>query len=138
MQFLDQVWKTVQYVSIGLEVRGFWLSLPRKVLKMLSTCMYILIDALDECDEPKVLLDKLFKLVLDNQARVLLSTRIASHLPGNTTILRIPREMTQKDMRCHIRAQMTQLEVPFAVAEEFKSKVKNLLVGKSEGMYALF
>jgi hypothetical protein len=121
----------------------FWSKLLKRALENFSTPIYIIVDAIDECDKPKELAQEFEQLGrLFDKVKMLFSSR-----PDNSSInkcmerlpsISISKKYTDHDMRLHIQKRLNKdtPEVDDApIGDEFKREIEDILVEKANGLY---
>src|SRR5579871_2784449 len=142
---LREVWKAAKE-SPDLDSEKvkwkFWSNLLKKVLTAFSAPVYVIIDAVDESDNPNDLARELNQLRSLDKVKILFSSRpdnksIVKHMQGVESIS-ISKIDTNRDMRLHIQQRLTENTPELnstPISEEFKREIEDTLITKANGLY---
>jgi hypothetical protein len=148
---LKEIWKTICLNQDALDIerdkRSYWSRLLHLVVSKLSKPLYLIVDGVDECDHPALLLSELQKLISGHDGiKIFFSSRPAIQdvvqFLKNVPTIEISKIATDKDIRCHIRHRFTDSEynlsqLPFQFTDGFKKEIEDTLIRKANGMYIL-
>lgn len=104
-----------------------------------SEATYIVLDALDECEDVKYILQFIDKLSRIGTCRVLVTSRphIYERLPDGTSFTEIKIEARDEDIRRYILEQCDAASIHHIADQQFVNQLVDKLTGSASGMFLL-